>query len=68
MENMENLVAEQVTENVEQTTEESPKLYTEEEITSVAIDDIHAIADDWSCYPLELKKEQFIDYKLLLKD
>jgi len=43
-------------------------LYTEEEITSVAIDDIASIADDWSAYPLKLKKEQFIDYKLLIKD
>ena len=43
-------------------------LYTEEEITSVDIDRIGDIADDWSCYPLELKKEQFIDYKLLIKD
>ena len=43
-------------------------LYTEEEITSVAIDEIADIADDWSSYPLALKKEQFIDYNLLLKD
>lgn len=31
MENIENLVTEEVTENVEQTTEETPKMYTEEE-------------------------------------
>lgn len=43
-------------------------LYTEEEITSVAIENIADIADDWSCYPLALKKEQFIDYSLLIKD
>jgi len=42
-------------------------LYTEEEITSVAIDNIADIADDWSAYPLPLRQEQFIDYKLLLK-
>ena len=43
-------------------------LYTEEAITSVAIDDIENIGDDWSAYPLPLCREQFIDYKLLLKD
>ncbi len=43
-------------------------LYTEEEITSVAIDSIADIADDWSAYPLPLRQEQFIDYKLLVKD
>ena len=43
-------------------------LYTEDAITSVDIDGIADIADDWSEYPLELKREQFIDYKLLLKD
>lgn len=43
-------------------------LYTEEAITSVAIEDIENIADDWSAYPLPLCREQFIDYKLLLKD
>ena len=43
-------------------------LYTEEAITSVAIDEIENIADDWSEYPLPLCREQFIDYKLLLKD
>ena len=35
MENMENLVAEQVTENVEQTTEETPKTYTQEEVDAI---------------------------------
>lgn len=35
MENMENLVTEQVTENVEQTTEETPKTYTEEEVNAI---------------------------------
>jgi hypothetical protein len=34
MENNENFVAEQVTENVEQTTEQTPKTYTEEEFNS----------------------------------
>ena len=34
MENMENLVTEEVTENVEQTTEEAPKLYTEDELNA----------------------------------
>ena len=34
MENNENLVTEEVTENVEQTTEETPKLYTEEEFNA----------------------------------
>ena len=35
MENMENLVTEQVTENVEQTTEETPKTYTQEEVDAI---------------------------------
>lgn len=35
MENMENFVAEQVTENVEQTTEETPKTYTQEEVDAI---------------------------------
>ena len=43
-------------------------LYTEEEITSVAIDDIENIADDWSSYPLPLEEKRFINYNLLLKD
>ena len=34
MENMENLVTEQVAENVEQTTEETPKMYTEAEMNA----------------------------------
>ncbi len=34
MENMENLVTEQVAENVEQTTEQTPKLYTEDELNA----------------------------------
>jgi hypothetical protein len=34
MENKENLVTEEVAENVEQTTEETPKLYTEEELNA----------------------------------
>ena len=34
MENNENFVAEQVTENVEQTTEQSPKMYTEDELNA----------------------------------
>ena len=35
MENNENLVTEEVTENVEQTTEESPKTYTQEEVDAI---------------------------------
>lgn len=35
MENTENLVAEQVTENVEQTTEQTPKMYTQEELNDI---------------------------------
>lgn len=35
MENVENLVTEQVTENVEQTTEETPKTYTQEEVDAI---------------------------------
>ena len=35
MENNENLVAEQVTENVEQTTEQTPKTYTQEEVDAL---------------------------------
>lgn len=35
MENMENLVTEQVAENVEQTTEETPKMYTQEELDNI---------------------------------
>ena len=35
MENMENLVTEQVTENVEHTTEETPKTYTQEEVDAI---------------------------------
>ena len=35
MENMENLVTEQVAENVEQTTEETPKTYTQEEVDAI---------------------------------
>ena len=35
MENNENFVAEQVTENVEQTTEQSPKMYTQEQVDDI---------------------------------
>ena len=35
MENMENLVTEQVAENVEQTTEQTPKTYTQEEVDAI---------------------------------
>lgn len=35
MENNENFVAEQVTENVEQTTEQTPKVYTQEEVDAI---------------------------------
>ena len=35
MENTENLVAEQVTENVEQTTEQTPKMYTQDEVNDI---------------------------------
>ena len=35
MDNMENLVTEQVAENVEQTTEETPKMYTQEELDDI---------------------------------
>lgn len=35
MENNENLVTEEVTENVEQTTEETPKTYTQEEVNAI---------------------------------
>lgn len=42
-------------------------LFTEKEITVVKIDDIGKISDDWSAYPLELEKNRFIDYNLLLK-
>ena len=46
--------------------EEKP-LFTEAEITEVAIDDIANICDDWSAYPLPLERNRFIDYNLLLK-
>lgn len=42
-------------------------LFTEREITVVNIEDISKIDDDWSAYPLELEKNRFIDYNLLLK-
>ena len=35
MDNMENLVAEQVTENVEHTTEQTPKMFTQEEVNEI---------------------------------
>jgi hypothetical protein len=43
-------------------------LYTEEAITSVAIDDIENICDDWNSYPLPLEEKHFINYNLLFKD
>ena len=35
MENNENFVAEQVTENVEQTTEQTPKMFTQDEVNDI---------------------------------